>query len=98
MAVGSASVVLICLAEDLEAARALGGLSAALREPEEDCRIVSLESLVAGIREGLGPQKEWAESFAMRYLRDQADHPRRAPRHRLGVARAVTRRSTGVGP
>jgi hypothetical protein len=29
---------------------------------------VSLESFVAGVREGLGPQGHWAERFATRYL------------------------------
>src|SRR3954468_21692302 len=68
MGVTAASVVVMCLGEDPDAARALAGLSAALREPEERCRIVSLESLVAGVHDGLGPQQGWAESFATRYL------------------------------
>ena len=68
MGVSSASVVVMCLTEDPDAARALMGLSAALREPEEHCRIVSLESLVAGVRDGLGPDEAWADSFAIRYL------------------------------
>jgi hypothetical protein len=68
MGVSSASVVIMCLGEDPDAARALAGLSAALREPEEHCRIVSLESLVAGLRDGLGPREEWANALATRYL------------------------------
>lgn len=68
MGVTSASVVVMCLGEDPDAARALAGLSAALRAPEEHCRIVSLESFVAGVREGLGPQAPWADAFATRYL------------------------------
>ena len=44
MGVDSASVVVMCLGEDPDATRALAGLSAALREPQEHCRIVSLES------------------------------------------------------
>jgi len=68
MGVTSASVVVMCLAEDPDAARALAGLSAALRDPREHCRIVSLESLIAGLRDGLGPQTEWADAFATRYL------------------------------
>ena len=68
MGVSSASVVVMCLGEDPDAARALAGLSAALREPQEHCRIVSLESFVAGMRDGLGPQEAWAEAFATRYL------------------------------
>ena len=68
MGVSSASVVVMCLGEDPDAARALAGLSAALRDPREHCRIVSLESLVAGLRDGLGPQTEWADAFAARYL------------------------------
>jgi hypothetical protein len=68
MGVSSASVVVMCLAEDPDAARALAGLSAALRDPQDHCRIVSLESLVAGMRDGLGPKKEWAEAFEIRYL------------------------------
>ena len=68
MGVRSASVVVMCLAEDPDAARALAGLSAALREPEEHCRIVSLESFVGGVHDGLGPQDGWAETFATRYL------------------------------
>jgi hypothetical protein len=68
MGVSSASVVVMCLAEDPEAARALARLSAALRDPQEHCRIVSLEALAAGMREGLGPQAEWAEAFETRYL------------------------------
>jgi hypothetical protein len=68
MGIESASVVVMCLGEDPDAARALGGLSAALREPEERCRIVSLESFVAGLREGLGAGEEWADAFATRYL------------------------------
>jgi hypothetical protein len=68
MGVTSASVVVMCLAEDPDAARALAGLSYALRKPEEHCRIVSLESFVAGVQDGLGPQEGWAEAFATRYL------------------------------
>ena len=68
MGVSSASVVVMCLAEDPDAARALGGVSAALREPQEHCRIVSLESFVSGVHDGLGPDEAWAESFATRYL------------------------------
>jgi hypothetical protein len=68
MGATTASVVVMCLAEDPDAARALAGLSYALREPEEHCRIVSLESLVAGVQEGLGPQDGWGEAFATRYL------------------------------
>ena len=68
MGVTSASVVVMCLGEDPDAARALAGLSSALRDPREHCRIVSLESFVAGIREGLGPQETWADAFATRYL------------------------------
>jgi hypothetical protein len=68
MNVTSASVVVMCLAEDPDAARALAGLSYALRKPEEHCRIVSLESFLAGVSDGLGPQDGWAESFATRYL------------------------------
>ena len=68
MGVNSASVVVMCLAEDPDAARALVGLSAALRDPHEHCRIVSLEALVAGMREGLGPDEEWADAFSIRYL------------------------------
>ena len=68
MGVSSASVVVMCLGEDPDAARALAGVSAALRDPSEHCRIVSLESFVAGIREGLGPQEDWADAFSTRYL------------------------------
>ncbi len=68
MGISSASVVVMCLSEDPDAARALGGLSAALREPQEHCRIVSLESFVAGFREGLGTGEQWAGAFATRYL------------------------------
>jgi len=68
MGVTSASIAVLCLAEDPDAARGLAGLSAALVEPQEHCRIVSLESLVAGMRDGLGPSGPWAESFATRYL------------------------------
>jgi hypothetical protein len=68
MGISSASVVVMCLGEDPDAARALAGISAALREPQDHCRIVSLESFVAGIREGLGPQADWADAFAIRYL------------------------------
>jgi hypothetical protein len=68
MGVESASVVVMCLGEDPDAARALAGVSAALRDPSEHCRIVSLESFVAGVREGLGPQAHWADAFAGRYL------------------------------
>jgi hypothetical protein len=68
LGVSSASVVVMCLAEDPDAARALAGLSYALRQPEEHCRIVSLESFAAGINDGLGPQDGWAEAFATRYL------------------------------
>jgi hypothetical protein len=68
MGVSSASVVVMCLSEDPDAARALAGVSAALRDPSEHCRIVSLESFVAGIREGLGPQEDWADAFSTRYL------------------------------
>ena len=41
MGVSSASVVVMCLGEDPDAARALAGLSAALRDPQDHCRIVS---------------------------------------------------------
>jgi hypothetical protein len=68
MGVTSATVVVMCLAEDPDAARALAGLSYALRAPEEHCRIVSLESFVAGVHDGLGPQEGWADAFATRYL------------------------------
>jgi hypothetical protein len=68
MGISSASVVVMCLGDDPDATRALGGISAALRDPEDHCRIVSLESFVAGIREGLGPQEPWADVFATRYL------------------------------
>jgi hypothetical protein len=68
MGVDSASVVVMCLGEDPDAARALAGVSAALRDPQEHCRIVSLEAFVAGVREGLGPAEQWAETFACRYL------------------------------
>jgi hypothetical protein len=74
MGVSSASVVVMCLGEDPDAARALAGLSAALRDPHEHCRIVSLESLVAGVQDGLGPQEGWAEAFATRYLDPPAIH------------------------
>jgi hypothetical protein len=74
MGVSTASVVVMCLGEDPDATRALAGLSAALREPEQHCRIVSLESLVAGVREGLGPQDGWADSFATRYLQPPEIH------------------------
>ena len=72
MGVSSASVVVMCLAEDPDAARALAGLSYALRQPEEHCRIVSLESFTAGVEDGLGPQDGWAEAFATRYLHPPA--------------------------
>jgi hypothetical protein len=68
MGVGSASVVVMCLGEDPDATRALAGLSAALRDPQEHCRIVSLESFVSGVRDGLGPQNGWGDAFAERYL------------------------------
>ena len=68
MGVESASVVVMCLAEDPDAIRALAGVSAALREPRDHCRIVSLESLVAGVRDGLGPEGSWGDEFAARYL------------------------------
>jgi hypothetical protein len=68
MGVSSASVVIMCLGEDLDATRALAGLSAALRDPQEHCRIVSLESFVSGVRDGLGPQDGWGDAFAERYL------------------------------
>jgi hypothetical protein len=68
MGVESASVVVMCLAEDTDATRAVAGLSAALREPEERCRIVTLESLVTGVHDGLGLHEEWADAFATRYL------------------------------
>jgi len=74
MGVTSASVAIMCLAEDPDAARGLAGLSAALREPQERCRIVSLESLVAGMRDGLGPGEPWAEAFADRYLNPPEIH------------------------
>ena len=74
MGISSASVVVMCLGEDPDAARALGGLSAALREPEERCRIVSLESFVAGMREGLGAGEVWADAFATRYLDPPSIH------------------------
>jgi hypothetical protein len=72
MGVSSASVVVMCLAEDPDAARALAGLSYALRQPEEHCRIVALESFAAGVEEGLGPQDGWADAFATRYLHPPA--------------------------
>lgn len=65
--VSSASVVVLCLAADPGAAIALAGLSAALRQPER-CRVVSFESLVAGLREGIDPGPAWADEFAVRYL------------------------------
>jgi hypothetical protein len=68
MGVSSASIVVMCLSEDPDATRALAGLSAALVEPQDHCRIVSLESFVAGVRDGLGPQDGWADAFATRYL------------------------------
>lgn len=68
MGVTSASVAVMCLAEDPDAARGLAGLSAAFLEPQEHCRIVSLESLVAGMRDGLGPSEAWGEAFTTRYL------------------------------
>jgi hypothetical protein len=74
MGVTSASVAVMCLAEDTDAARGLAGLSAALREPRDHCRIVSLEALVAGMREGLGPSEPWADAFATRYLDPPAIH------------------------
>jgi len=74
MGISSASVVVMCLAEDPDAARALVGLSTALHDPHEHCRIVSLESLVAGVREGLGPDEEWADAFSIRYLDPPAIH------------------------
>src|SRR4051794_38190873 len=74
MGVSSASVVVMCLAEDPDAARALVGLSTALYDPHEHCRIVSLESLVAGVREGLGPDEEWADAFSVRYLDPPSIH------------------------
>jgi hypothetical protein len=39
-----------------------------LRDPQRHCRIVSLEALVAGLREGIGPGPGWANTFATRYL------------------------------
>jgi hypothetical protein len=74
LGVSSASVVVMCLAEDPDAARALAGLSYALRQPEEHCRIVALESFAAGVDEGLGPQDGWAEAFATRYLHPPVIH------------------------
>jgi hypothetical protein len=75
MGVSSASVVVMCLGEDPDATRALAGLSAALREPQDHCRIVSLESFAAGLYDdGLGPQDGWAEAFAKRYLQPPAIH------------------------
>jgi hypothetical protein len=68
MGISSASVAVLCLAEDPGAVRALAGLSAALRDPQRHCRIVSLESLVAGFREGIGAGPDWANTFATRYL------------------------------
>jgi hypothetical protein len=69
MGISSASVVVMCLGEDPDAVRALAGLSAALCEPQDHCRIVSLESFAAGLYDdGLGPQDGWAEAFATRYL------------------------------
>jgi hypothetical protein len=66
--ISSASVAVFGLAEDPGTATAIVGMSAALREPERHLRFVSLESLVAGFREGIGPGPEWAERFATRYL------------------------------
>ena len=74
MGVSSASVVVMCLGEDPDATRALAGLSAALREPQEHCRIVSLESFVSGVRDGLGPQEGWGDAFAERYLQPPEIH------------------------
>ena len=74
MGVSSASVVVMCLGEDPDATRALAGLSAALRDPQEHCRIVSLESLVSGVRDGLGPQEGWGDAFAERYLQPPEIH------------------------
>jgi hypothetical protein len=74
MGVTSASVVVMCLGEDPDATRALAGLSAALRDPQEHCRIVSLESLVSGVRDGLGPQEGWGDAFAERYLQPPEIH------------------------
>jgi hypothetical protein len=68
MGISSASVAVLCLAEDPGAARALAGISATLRDPQRHCRIVSLEALVAGLREGIGPGPGWANTFATRYL------------------------------
>lgn len=67
LGISSASVAVVCLAEDPSAASALAGLSAVLREPQR-IRVVSLESLVAGLREGLGAGPAWADAFAQRYL------------------------------
>ena len=75
MGISSASVVVMCLGEDPDAARALAGISAALREPQDHCRIVSLESFAAGLHDdGLGPQDGWAQTFAQRYLQPPEIH------------------------
>jgi hypothetical protein len=66
--VSSASVAVLGLSEDPSTATAIVGLSGALREPHEHVRFVSLEALVAGLRDGLGPGPEWAEKFSTRYL------------------------------
>lgn len=66
--VTSASVAVLGLSEDSATAAAVVGVSGALREPREHLRFVSLESLVAGHRDGLGSGPEWAGHFATRYL------------------------------
>lgn len=68
MNVSSASVVVLCAGDDPDAPRALTGVRAALREPDECCRMVSLEALVAGARSGAGAGAQWADAFARRYL------------------------------
>jgi hypothetical protein len=66
--VTSASVAVLGLSEDPSTATAIVGMSSALREPQHQLRFVSLESLVAGYRDGLGSGPEWADHFATRYL------------------------------
>ena len=68
MGITSASLVVVCPAGDPNAAIGVAGMSSALREPESHCRVVSLESLVAGLREGIDPGPQWADAFALRYL------------------------------
>ena len=68
LGVTSASLVVVCPAGDPNAAIGVAGMSGALREPEAHCRVVSLEALVAGLREGIDPGPAWADAFATRYL------------------------------